>query len=329
MGRLTILLVKEIYYPFLAVFGVPANLMTIIILSRGNCGLSKCISVYMVAMATSDLLVLIINVIMYYIFSYHFPLSFLSHTPMCKFIIYMTVVTFELSVWFTVCFTFDRFIIICYQKFKAKYCTEKTAAVVITTVSVPVFIKNIPVLFAYEPELIINKLQWGCQSNAVYFSSPLGVVCSWFHSIWCIWFTFILIVLFNSLTVRHVLVASRGRRGLRGHSSENQSDPEMENRRKSIILLFTISGSFILLWLTANMSFVITRVTNTTYYRGDRTDPAYIATETGAMLKHLSSCTNTCVYATTQRKFREELKKLLKAPWTLIERLVKNETKSI
>ncbi|XP_038656397.1 uncharacterized protein LOC119967658 isoform X3 [Scyliorhinus canicula] len=81
MGQLTILLIKEIYYPILAVVGVPANLVTIVTLSRGNCGLSKCISIYMVAMATGDLLVMISNIMAYRIFSYHFPHSFLSHTP--------------------------------------------------------------------------------------------------------------------------------------------------------------------------------------------------------------------------------------------------------
>ncbi|GCB65894.1 hypothetical protein scyTo_0010026 [Scyliorhinus torazame] len=47
MGKVVILLVKDIYYPILAAFGLPANLMTIVILSRGNCGLSKCITAYM------------------------------------------------------------------------------------------------------------------------------------------------------------------------------------------------------------------------------------------------------------------------------------------
>ncbi|XP_067865932.1 uncharacterized protein [Heterodontus francisci] len=42
-----------------------ANLLTIVILSRGKCGLSKCISRYMVAMTTADLLVLIFDVILY------------------------------------------------------------------------------------------------------------------------------------------------------------------------------------------------------------------------------------------------------------------------
>ncbi|XP_048378117.1 probable G-protein coupled receptor 139 isoform X2 [Stegostoma tigrinum] len=61
MEKAIILLLKEIYYPFLAVIGLPVNLIAIVILSRGNCGLSRCISLYMLAMATADLLVIIIN----------------------------------------------------------------------------------------------------------------------------------------------------------------------------------------------------------------------------------------------------------------------------
>ncbi|XP_067835720.1 probable G-protein coupled receptor 139 [Heptranchias perlo] len=324
MGQVTILLIKEIYYPILAAIGVPANLVTIVILFRGNCGLSKCISGYMVAMATADLLVMIINIIVYYIFSYHFPLSFLSHTPVCKFILYMTVVTLDLSVWFTVSFTFDRFVALCCQKFKTRYCTERTAAAVTTTVSVLVLLEGIPFLFAYEPQQIINKVQWGCRSSVAFFSSPPGAAYVWVHSAWVVWLPFTFIALFNYLTVGRILVANRARRGLRSHSSENQSDPEMEKRRKSIILLFSISGTFVLLWLTAAVSFVTTRLTNTTYYRGDRTDPGYIATETGAMLKYLSSCQNMCIYAATQRKFREELMNVLKSPWTRILRFVGN-----
>ncbi|XP_067837174.1 probable G-protein coupled receptor 139 [Heptranchias perlo] len=323
--QITILLIKEIYYPILAAVGVPANLVTIVILSRGNCGLCRCISLYMVAMATADRLVMIINITLYYIFSYHFPLSFLSHTPVCRFILYMATVTLDLSVWFTVSFTFDRFVALYCQKFKTKYCTERTAATVSTTVSVLLVLKDIPIVFVYSPERIINKVHWGCRSSEAFLSSPLAVPYGWFHGTSLIWLPFTLIALFNSLTIRRIAMANRTRRRLRDHSSENQNDPEIGNRRKSIILLFTISGSFRLLWLTTSVSFVTTRLTNTNYYRGDHTNPAYIATETGAMLKYLSCCPNTCIYAATQRKFREELKKLLKSPWTLILRLVKNE----
>uniref|UniRef100_UPI00398EC5ED probable G-protein coupled receptor 139 n=1 Tax=Pristiophorus japonicus TaxID=55135 RepID=UPI00398EC5ED len=323
MGQPAILLMKEIYYPILTSIGIPANLLTILILSRGTCGLSKCISVYMVAMATADLLVMIVNATVYYIFCYHFPLSFLSHTPVCKFILYMTAVTLDLSVWFTVSFTFDRFVVICCQMFKTKYCTERTAIVVLTAFTVLIVFKDIPVLFAFETQQIINKMQWGCRSSVAFFSSAPGVAYLWFHSAWVVWFPFTLIILFNYLTVRRILVASRSRRGLRGHRSETQCDPELENRRKSIILLFTISGTFIFLWLIYAVSLVTTRLTNTIYYGGDLTDPGYIATETGAMLKYLSSCPNTCIYAATQSKFREKLKIVVKSPWTLIMRLVR------
>uniref|UniRef100_UPI00398E55D1 probable G-protein coupled receptor 139 n=1 Tax=Pristiophorus japonicus TaxID=55135 RepID=UPI00398E55D1 len=323
MGRPAILLVKEIYYPILAVFGVPANLVTIVILSRGNCGLSKCISAYMVAMAAADLLVVIFNVIVYYIFSYHFPLSFLSLTPVCKFILYMTAVALDVSVWLTVSFTFDRFVVICCQRFKTKCCTERAAVAVITTLSLLSLLKNIPVLFAFEAQQVISKVQWGCRSSLVFMSLPPGVAYGWFHSAWVVWLPFTLIVLFNYLTVRHILVASRARRGLRAHSRGNGCDAEMENRRKSIVLLFTISGSFILLWLTTAVSFVTTRLTNINYYRGDLANPGYIATETGTMLKYLSSCPNTCIYAASQRTFRKELKEVLKSPWTLILSLVR------
>uniref|UniRef100_UPI00398F8210 probable G-protein coupled receptor 139 n=1 Tax=Pristiophorus japonicus TaxID=55135 RepID=UPI00398F8210 len=323
MGRPIILVIKEIYYPILAAVGIPANLVTIVILSRGHCGLSKCISVYMVAMAAADLLVMIINVLLYRIFSYRFPFSFLSHTPMCRLITYMSTVTFDLSVWFTVSFTFDRFVALCYQKFKTRHWTVRSAAAVLTTFSILSCFKNIPFLFAYKSQQIINMVQWGCQSSAAFFQSPLGVAYVWFHSACVVWLPFTLIVLFNSFTVRRILVANRARRALRSQRSENHSETELDNRRKSIILLFTISGTFILLWLTAAMSFVTTRLTNTNYYRGGRTSPGYIAMETGALLKFLSSIQNPCIYAATQKKFRADLKNVVKSPWTLILRLVR------
>uniref|UniRef100_UPI00398E3464 probable G-protein coupled receptor 139 n=1 Tax=Pristiophorus japonicus TaxID=55135 RepID=UPI00398E3464 len=319
MEQPAILLIKQIYFPILAAVSVPANLVTIVILSRGNCGLSKCISVYMVAMATADLLVLIINVIVYHIFNYHFPLSFLSYTPVCKFILYLSAAILDLSVWFTVSFTFDRFVVICCRKFKTKYCTERTATAVITTFSVLIILKDIPVLFAYETQQLINKVQWGCRTNVAFISSAPGVTYVWFHSVWRVWLPFTLIALLNYLTVRRIVLANRARRGLLAHTSENQSDPEMENRRKSIILLFAISGSFILLWLTAAVSLVTTRLTNINFYRADRTDPGYIATEAGTMLKFWSCFQNLCIYAATQRKFREEVKNVVKSPCSKTE----------
>ncbi|XP_067835712.1 probable G-protein coupled receptor 139 [Heptranchias perlo] len=309
-------------YSFMSHIAV-SNLVSIVILSRGNCSLSKCISVYMVSMATADLLVIIFNVIVSHILNYQFPNSFLSFTSVCKFTQYMNSATLETSVWFTVLFTFDRFVVICWERLKTKYCTKRTASAVIITVSVLICLKNIPISFSYEPERIINNELWGCLMTVDFLTLPAWAVYNLIRSITVPWLPFMLMALLNSLTVRRILLTSRARRAIRGKDSENQADSEMENRKKSIILLFTISGSFILLWTTAAVTFLTTRVITTVYYHGDCTSPAYIATETGLMLMYLSSCTNTCIYAATQRKFREELKIMVNYPWTLILRSFK------
>ncbi|XP_059499058.1 probable G-protein coupled receptor 139 [Stegostoma tigrinum] len=288
-------------------------MITVFILLRRNCGLSKCISAYMVAMATADLLVIINSIIVYHILSYHFPFSFLSYTPVCKLIVYMTAMSLDLTVWFTVSFTFDRFVVICWQRFKAKYCTKRAATTVLTVISVLILLKNIPVLFAYEPEKIINKIQWGCQSSVNFLASSPGIAFVWFYSAWIAWLPFILMFLFNSLTIHRILIANRTRTVLQGHRNKNHNNSEMENRRKSIILLFSVSISFILLWLTHSMSLAITRLSNPNYYRGDLNNPEYIATETGNILKLLSCFLNPCIYAVTQNKFREELNNVVKS----------------
>ncbi|XP_072354359.1 probable G-protein coupled receptor 139 [Scyliorhinus torazame] len=318
----TILEIKNICYPILAAFGVPANLLTIVILSRGNCGLSKCISVYMVAMSAADLLVMVFNVIIYHVLSYHFPYSFLSYTAVCKFILCMNPATLDISVWFTVFFTIDRCVTICCQQFKTRYCTVRTATVVIIALSVLACLENIPFWLAYEPERITDNVAWGCRSSLAFYSSPAGAAYSWVKSILVAWLPFILILFFNYLTIRRILVAIRIRKGLRGQSNNQESETEMKNRRKSIVLLFSVSGSFLLLWLTAVVNFLTSKLTTTAYYRGDYAAPKYIATETGYMLMYLSSCTNTCIYATTQTRFRDEMKKIVKSPYILILSIV-------
>ncbi|XP_059498255.1 probable G-protein coupled receptor 139 [Stegostoma tigrinum] len=315
MVKPLILLLKEIYYPLLAAFCLPANLVTVLIILRGNCGLSRCISAYMVAMATSDFLVIVNNSIVYRILSYYLPFSFLSHTPVCKLIVYTMAMSLDLTVWFTVSFTFDRFVVICCQKFKTIYCTKRTATTVLITISVLILLKNIPVLFAYVPEQIIDKIQWGCQSSVTFFTSTPGIAFVWFYSVWIAWLPSLLIFLFNSLTIHRIVLANRTRVGLQGHRNENQSNSELENRRKSIILLFSVSISFIMLWLTYSTSLVITRLSNLNYYRGDFNNPEYITIEIGNILKLLSCFLNPCIYAITQNKFREELRNMLNCLW--------------
>ncbi|XP_067870080.1 probable G-protein coupled receptor 139 [Heterodontus francisci] len=315
--------VFAIYYPILAAIGVPANLAVIVILSRGKCGLSKCITYYLMSMAVTDLLVMITVVILNRIVGIYFPLSFLSITPLCSLRSALNFAIVDSSVWFTVAFTVDRFMAICCQKLKIKYCTEKTAARVIGIVSTLSCIKNTFRYFIYEPLYIINYIPWFCSTKLIFYTSPAWAAYDWIHRILTPCLPFILILLLNALTVRHILAASRARRRLRSHSSgETQSDPEMEKRRKSIVLLFCISGSFILLYLLLLINFLYVRIAKLSYFSGSNFNGAnFMLDQSGYMLQLLSSCVNPFIYAGIQRKFREELKSGVKYPLSLIAKL--------
>ncbi|XP_072884120.1 probable G-protein coupled receptor 139 [Hemitrygon akajei] len=307
-------LLYAIYYMALAVIGVPVDIVAIVILSRRNCGLSRCISRYLVSMAATDLLVIITAVILNRIPAIYFPGSYLSITPVCSFSTALIYAARDSSVWLTVMFTFDRYVAICWQKLKAKYCTHRTAGIVVSVVCTLGCVINIPWYFLHEPIYVIDKVPWYCKPSSLLYSFLLWTIFDWTDRILTPCLPFLLILSFNTLTVRHILAASRARRRLRNcHSGEKQSDPEMESRRKSIVLLFAISGCFILLWMPYVVYFILSRF-QIGYTMNGYSDPIFILMESANMFQMLSCCTNTFIYAVTQTKFRKELKLLMKLP---------------
>ncbi|XP_051891257.1 galanin-like G-protein coupled receptor npr-9 [Pristis pectinata] len=297
------------------------SLLAIVILSRGNCGLSIGTTRYLVAMATADLLTIITDIILWRISYYYFPGTFLDITPVCSVINVLANVATNCSVWYTVIFTFDRFIAICYHDLKTKYCIGKNAPVVLAITGVLLCLKNLPFYFTQQPGRMIGNVPWDCFRKPSYFTAPGWVAFGWLDPILTPLFPFVLILLLNTLTVRHILVASRVRKGLWGQNmAENRSDPEMESRRRSVILLFAISGSFILLWLVSVVKFF--------HYAIAGADPnnynesEYVFEHSGDMLLALNCCTNTFIYGVTQSKFREQFLNAVKYPFSSIIQLI-------
>ncbi|XP_072409900.1 probable G-protein coupled receptor 139 [Chiloscyllium punctatum] len=323
MRRAIILQIQEIYYPVLAALGIPVNLVAIIILSQGNCGLSNCISYYMIAMAAADLMVVIFDVIFTQINNLLFPYCFLDITVVCSLKSVLLYISTDSSLWLTVAFTLDRFVAISCQKLRLRYCTGKTAVIVISAVCTLFCIKNIPVYFIYTSIDTYNNVEWFCAVRQA-FNLDLGWrVFEWLDSILTPCLPLLLILLLNVLTIRHILVAGKVRRRFRGGPNNNKhADPEMESRRKSIVLLLTVSGTFLLLWMTFVLNFLIYRFTVADLPDGFNS-PASIFTEVGFMLQLLSCCTNTFIYTLTQTKFREQLKNMVRYPWTQIVKCLK------
>ncbi|XP_069792516.1 probable G-protein coupled receptor 139 [Narcine bancroftii] len=283
------------------------NLIAIVILSRGQCGLSKCITRYLVAMAAADLAVVVINNILQHINYMYVYAGFLFITPVCALSLVLRVVTIDSSVWLTVGFTFDRFIAISCQKLRERYCRERTATVVTVTVVTVSCARCVPFYFIMEPGVIIDNVPWRCVLKPEYFTSAAWKGFELLDSILTPLLPIALILLFNALTVRHIIAANKVRRGLR-NSSENQKDSETENRRKSMILLFALTANFISLWMPYVIYSLIWQAQNYGYADKYLKTPTYILQQTGYMLQMLSMCTNTCIYTLTQRKFRSELK---------------------
>ncbi|XP_069748577.1 probable G-protein coupled receptor 139 [Narcine bancroftii] len=286
---------------------VIVNLIAIVILSRGKCGLSKCITRYLVGMAGSDLISVVFGVVVDQINNIYVYATSLLLTPICAMILVLRLATMDYSVWLTVAFTFDRCIAICSQKLRERFCSERTATVVIVIVGIGCCARCLPYYFAVEPYSTINYVPWRCVFKAEYFTSSFWKRYQLFNSIVTPLLPIALMVFFNALIVSHILAANRARRRFQ-KNRDNQRETEVENRKKSMILLFALSANFILLWIPFVAYTTKWQVQNYSYTDKYLNTPTYILQQFGFMLQFLCTCTNSCIYTLSQRKFREELK---------------------
>ncbi|XP_048379944.2 probable G-protein coupled receptor 139 [Stegostoma tigrinum] len=301
--------VQAIYYPILAIVGLTVNIVTIVILSRGKCGLSKWITHYLVAMSAADLLVVILELMFRQIpIVFKKQFIFLKSVPLCNIHAALLYTAIDCSVWFTVAFTFDRFIVLCCNKLKSKYCTEKTAVTILVSMTVLSGLKNIFWYFMFTGLYRLHKEPWFCyESTGVQFSLVWGSI-EFAQYILTPIVPFVLILLLNAFTGKYVLLNTNVRKRLWSHCKfGNVRDAEVENRRRSIILLFLISANLILLWspLLLSTFWIRMRLLGYTVWLNQ------FWRDIGFMLQLLSCCTNTCVYVVTQKMFRKQVKNVL------------------
>lgn len=275
-------------------------------------------------MALADLSVVLTDVILQQIVPLYTVNIFFFHIRLCGLIDCLTHAATDLSVWFTVAFTFDRFVAISCRELKAKYCRVRTAAAVLGVVCALSILKNIPWYFRYKP-LFFFLIPLFCIVDLSYYTSPLWKMFDLMNLITTPLLPFLLILLFNALTVRCIVLASRARRRLRKDGgAESQPDAELENRRKSVILLFSISASFVLLWTTHAVYRIHERLTiNHILHRLVKQRLPDLVAYLGPMLQLLGTCSNTCIYVVTQNKVRQQLKKVLLYPCCLLTRVLR------
>lgn len=269
--------------------------------------LSKSSSLYLMGISVADNLVLIFIVVIELSLKYHQRKPFWSYDPWCNLRDIFTYGAYNASTWLVVVFTVERFIAIHTRTLKTKVCTQRCAAWTVMSVfafshlfAVPYYWSNASVRIDNQTMCIYNHKAPSCFIHTLV----------WLQTVQCYIIPFIIILTLNGLTLRLISLSSRvhviDRLTPRG---KNKVLPlQRSRRRKSVVLLVTISMSFVLLSVTRAITQIVLRTTH--MYKMDRNDYSVgmnIAADIGTMLCLSNAAANMYLYVCTQGKFRQEL----------------------
>uniref|UniRef100_A0A3Q3B0Y4 G-protein coupled receptors family 1 profile domain-containing protein n=1 Tax=Kryptolebias marmoratus TaxID=37003 RepID=A0A3Q3B0Y4_KRYMA len=270
-----------------------ANTITFLIIWRRNCMLSMSSAFYLMAISVADNLVLTFIVVLELSLKYHQQEPYWSHEPWCNLRDVFNYGAYNASTWLVVLFTAERFISIHTWKIKAKLCTPRCAiwTILITFVfshlsATPYYWSNASIRednltsCVYKPELQIQFVH----------------TLVWFQTLQAYVFPFLVIVTLNGLTLRLISLSSR------------VQAPLLRSRsRKSVVLLVTVSMSFVLLSVTRAITQIILRTTDMyTLDRDDYDRTINVAADIGTMLCLSNAAANMYLYVCTQSRFRQE-----------------------
>lgn len=225
------------------------------------------------AISVADNLVLTFIVVLELSLKYHQWEPFWSYEPWCTLRDIFTYGAYNASTWLVVVFTVERFIAIHTRTLKTKVCTQRYAAWTVTSVFVFSHLCAVP--YYWSNASVHQNNQTICTYN--HRALPFFI---------------------------HTLVWLQT---LQGYIIPKISPLLRFRKRKSIVLLVTISMSFMLLSVTRAITQILLRTTH--MYKIDRNDYSAglnIAADMGTMLCLSNAAANMYLYVCTQRKFRQE-----------------------
>ncbi|MGH0187408.1 UNVERIFIED_CONTAM: hypothetical protein FKN15_025054 [Acipenser sinensis] len=127
----------------------------------------------------------------------------------------------------------------------------------------------------------------------------------WFQTVLVYIVPFVVIFTLNGLTLRQIVRSNRVH-GVAGVFRQSASHFQSQ-KRKSVVLLITVSMTFALLSITRFVTQIILRSAHYDIDRTDYTIPINVAADIGTMLDLTNASFNMYLYACTQSKFRKEL----------------------
>lgn len=206
-----------------------------------------------------------------------------------------------------VVFTAERFIAIHTWAIKTKLCTRRSALAAITTILLLSHLLAIPYYWSNVSVYDHNQTKWACiyepEAPHGYVHALVGA-----QTLVAYVLPFLIILTLNGLTLRQISLSNRVHVLTAADltSGAYRVTPLLRSRkRKSVVLLVTVSMSFVLLSVTRAITQIIIR---TFFYGQDRNDynlQINVAADIGSMLSLSNAAINTYLYACTQAKFRQ------------------------
>ncbi|KAM9429313.1 putative G-protein coupled receptor 139 [Salvelinus alpinus] len=300
---------QVVFYPALAIVGIPSNIVTFLIFWRRNCMLSKSSTFYLMAISIADTLVLVFIVVLEITVKFCQEEPFWSREPWCRLRDIFSYRAYNTSTWLVVVFTAERFIAIHTWTIKTKLCTPRSALAAITTILLLSHLLAIPYYWSNVSVYDHNQTRWACiyepEGPHGYVHALVGA-----QTLVAYVLPFLIILTLNGLTLRQISLSNKVHVVTAADltSGAYRVTPLLRSRkRKSVVLLVTVSMSYVLLSVTRAITQIIIRTTFV--YGQDRNDynlQINVAADIGSMLSLSNAAINTYLYACTQAKFRQK-----------------------
>ncbi|XP_067382372.1 probable G-protein coupled receptor 139 [Channa argus] len=291
--------------PSLTLILPSANTIAFLIIWRRNCMLSRTSTLYLMAISVADNLVLIFIVVLELSLKYYQQELFWNYEPWCRLRDIFNYGAYNASTWLVVVFTAERFVAIHTWRIKTKVCSPRCAAWTITAVFLFSHVFAIP--YYWSNASVYENNQTKCIYN---LEAPPQFIHTlvWFQTLHVYIFPFLGILTINGLTLRLISLSSRIHVSSHFTSRVNKITPLLRSRRrKSMVLLVTVSMSFVLLSVTRAITQIILRMTQMhSFDRNDYSFQINIVADTGTMLSLSNAAVNMYLYVCTQSKFRQE-----------------------
>jgi hypothetical protein len=285
-------------------FGIVGNILSLIVLTRRSMR-SSSTYIYLSTLSICDMLVLLFTMMLLTkdtvkpdktssgdwvqlegtIYPYMFPYVH----PLC--------VTLQvISIWLTLAFTTDRYIMICHPFQAEKMCTRSRARKVILGLSISGFILHIPRFFEYETLLMPGI----CTQRIWYTITEFGwspiyreIFHSYFYMIFVCGVPFIALAVMNCFLIYAVHLSRK--RGREINAAERK-------RNDTTVMLIGV----IVVFFTCQVPALISRVLWAVHNALDQSPELHILNEVGNFLVILNSAINIVPYYFFGQRFRRE-----------------------